>query len=103
MKGLQIAAAAGFFFMADLAAAQQSVLLHAAGSLRAALTEISQAFEASSGVKVDAKYGPSGLLRDEIIGGAKAEVFASANMNHPEALMKAEKSGAVSRFTRNRL
>ena len=56
-------------------------LLHAAGSLRGALTEVAKAFEAASGVKVQAKYGPSGTLRDEIAGGAKAEVFASANMD----------------------
>jgi ABC-type molybdate transport system substrate-binding protein len=63
--------------------------LHAAGSLRGALTEVAKAFEASSGLKIEAKYGPSGLLRDEIAGGAKAEVFASANMEHPQALAKA--------------
>lgn len=79
------------------------VLLHAAGSLRGALTEVSNAFEKSSGVKVQAKYGPSGLLRDEIAGGAKAEVFASANMTHPASLAKAGKAGPVVMFTRNTL
>jgi molybdate transport system substrate-binding protein len=83
--------------------ATDTVLLHAAGSLRGALTEVSQAFEKKSGVKVVAKYGPSGLLRDEIAGGGKAEVFASANMTHPEALAKAGKAGPVALFTRNRL
>jgi molybdate transport system substrate-binding protein len=83
--------------------AADTVLLHAAGSLRAALTEVSAAYEKSAGVKVQAKYGPSGLLRDEIAGGAKAEVFASANMNHPMALAKAGKAGAVALFARNRL
>ncbi len=103
MKGLQIAAVLAMISIPGAAAAQQIVLLHAAGSLRGALTEVSKAFEASSGVKVDGKYGPSGLLRDEIAGGAKAEVFASANMNHPESLAKDGKSGPVTRFTRNRL
>src|SRR6187401_1885842 len=69
--------------------ASDPVLLHAAGSLRGALTEVSQAFEISSALKVQAKFGASGLLRDEISGGAKAEVFASANMEHPQALAKA--------------
>jgi len=81
----------------------QDVLLHAAGSLRGALTEVAGAFEAASGIKVQAKYGPSGLLRDEIAGGAKAEVFASANMEHPDALAKADKAGPVAMFARNRL
>ena len=83
--------------------AADTVLLHAAGSLRGALTEVSAAFEKSTGVRVQPKYGPSGLLRDEIAGGAKAEVFASANMEHPMALAKAGKAGAVVLFTRNTL
>jgi ABC-type molybdate transport system substrate-binding protein len=83
--------------------AADTVLLHAAGSLRGALTEVSNAFEKASGATVVAKYGPSGLLRDEIAGGAKAEVFASANMEHPGALAKAGKAGPVALFARNRL
>ena len=71
-------------------ASADTVLLHAAGSLRGALTEVSKAYEAAVGDTVQAKYGPSGLLKDEIAGGAKAEVFASANMNHPRALATAK-------------
>jgi molybdate transport system substrate-binding protein len=85
------------------AGAQEPVLLHAAGSLRAALNEISVAFEQASGVPVQARYGASGLLRDAIAGGARAEVFASANMEHPLALAAAGKSGPVVLFARNRL
>jgi len=85
------------------AIASEAVLLHAAGSLRGALTEVSQAFEKSSAVKVQAKFGASGLLKDEIANGAKAEVFASANMEHPQALATANKSGPVVLFARNRL
>jgi molybdenum ABC transporter molybdate-binding protein len=86
-----------------MADAADQVLLHAAGSLRAALNEIAAAYEKATGVKVTAKYGASGLLRDEIAGGAKAEVFASANMEHPLALAKAGKSGPVVLFARNQL
>jgi len=92
----------GFAAMSTPASAD-TVLLHAAGSLRGALTEVSKAFEASGGGNVQAKYGPSGLLKDEIAGGAKAEVFASANMEHPQALASAKKSGPVVLFARNRL
>ena len=49
-------------------------------SLRAALTDESNAFRAMSGVAVQGKFGPSGILKDEIARGAKADVFASANM-----------------------
>ncbi len=85
------------------AIASDPVLLHAAGSLRGALTEVSQAFEKSAALKVQAKFGASGLLKDEIAAGAKAEVFASANMEHPQALAKAGKSRPVVLFARNRL
>ena len=94
---------AATLMMSSSTHAADTVLLHAAGSLRGALTEISNAFEKTANVKVQAKYGPSGLLRDEIAGGAKAEVFASANMEHPAALSKAGKAGPVVLFARNRL
>jgi molybdate transport system substrate-binding protein len=83
-------------------ASAAEVLLHAAGSLREALTEVAKAFEAN-GDTVRMKYGPSGTLRDEIAGGAKAEVFASANMAHPESLARSAKSAPVVLFARNRL
>jgi molybdate transport system substrate-binding protein len=89
--------------MTSPAIASDPVFLHAAGSLRSALTEVVGAFEAASGQRVQAKYGPSGTLKDEIAGGARAEVFASANMEHPQALAAAEKSGPVVLFARNRL
>jgi molybdate transport system substrate-binding protein len=81
----------------------ETVLLHAAGSLREALDETARAFEQATGIQVKARYGASGLLKDEIAGGAEAEVFASANMDHPRALAAAGKSGPVVLFARNRL
>src|SRR5262245_35216234 len=85
------------------AARADAVQLYAAGSLRAALTDVSKAFRAVSGVAVQGKYGPSGILKDEIARGAKADVFASANMTHPQALAETGKSGPVALFARNRL
>jgi len=84
-------------------AAAETVSLYAAGSLKGALTDVAKAFEAASGNTVQAKFGASGLLKDEIAGGAKADVFASANMGHPQALSEAKKSGPVVLFARNRL
>src|SRR5262245_58031861 len=66
----------GLFSMPTSASAE-TVLLHAAGSLRGALTEVAKAFEAASGATVQMKYGPSGVLKDGIANGEKAEVFAS--------------------------
>jgi len=98
------ALAAAFMALAMThAAAAETMTLYAAGSLKAALTDVAKAYEANSGNKVEAKYGPSGLLKDEIAKGAKADVFASANMEHPQALHDAGKSGPVVRFARNTL
>jgi ABC-type molybdate transport system substrate-binding protein len=103
MRAMGYAAAIMMMAAATPSAAQEPVRLHAAGSLRGALTEVIKGFEAESGLKVEAKYGPSGLLRKEITEGAKAGVFASANMEHPAALAKDGKSGPVTMFARNRL
>lgn len=77
--------------------------LFAAGSLKDALREMARAFEAGGGSKVAGKFGPSGLLKDEIANGADADLFASANMAHPEALHTAGKSGPAFCFARNEL
>ena len=79
-------------------ASMMSVTVHAAEPVT-----LYAAFEAGAGQKVVAKYGPSGTLKDEIAGGARADVFASANMDHPKALAAARKSGPVALFARNRL
>ncbi len=79
------------------------VLLHAAGSLRGALTDVATAFEGAGGVSVRARFGPSGALRDAIAAGEPAHAFASANMEHPQSLARAGKAGAVALFARNRL
>ncbi|HWM46628.1 MAG TPA: molybdate ABC transporter substrate-binding protein [Xanthobacteraceae bacterium] len=96
-------ALAALLLMSGPALAAETVRLHAAGSLRAALTDVSAAFERASGNAIEATYGPSGVLKDEISGGAKAAVFASANMEHPAALAKAGRSSPVVLFARNRL
>ena len=83
--------------------ATETVALYAAGSLRDALGEIARTFQTATGTKIVTKFGPSGLLKDEIAAGAQADVFASANMEHPQALHAAGKSGPVILFARNRL
>ncbi|WP_332698081.1 molybdate ABC transporter substrate-binding protein [Bosea sp. (in: a-proteobacteria)] len=89
--------------MAGIATAQEPVLLHAAGSLRGALTEVAQAFEAQTKLMVKPVYGASGLLHDRIAKGEAAEVFASANMEHPQALARSGLAGPVVLFARNEL
>jgi molybdate transport system substrate-binding protein len=86
--------------LAMSAQAQEPIRLYAAGSLRAALNEVAAAY---ADFKVEPVYGPSGLLRDRIAKGERAEVFASANMEHPHSLAKDGRAGPVRRFARNRL
>jgi ABC-type molybdate transport system substrate-binding protein len=98
---------AGAVILAMLAmagpAVAETVQLYAAGSLKGALTDVAKAYEATTGNKIEAKYGPSGILKNEISKGATANVFASANMEHPQALHDEKKSSPVMRFARNRL
>ena len=89
----------GAAVMSAQAQAQEPVRLFAAGSLRTAMTEIIKA----SGVPAEATFGPSGLLRGRIEEGENAEVFASADMDHPGRLEKQGKAGPVRLFARNRL
>jgi ABC-type molybdate transport system substrate-binding protein len=88
--------------MAGPAAAEAPLRLLAAGSLRAALEEVAQAFRERSGGAVATVFAPSGLLRQRIAGGEPADVFASANMAHPLMLAR-ERGLPVVLFARNRL
>jgi molybdate transport system substrate-binding protein len=87
----------------------QVVNLYAAGSLRTPLTQIARAFEASQqGVKVGLQFGASGLLKDRIVAqsdaaDSAAHVFASANMEHPQALVVTGRFALAQAFTRNAL
>jgi molybdate transport system substrate-binding protein len=85
------------------AAAQEPVRLYAAGSLRGALTQIGELYEKQSGEKIAGIFGASGLLRERIAGGEAAEIFASANMAHPQSLSASGRAGPTVLFARNRL
>lgn len=81
----------------------QEVRLYAAGSLKAALGDVAAAFEKQEGVSVSTEFSPSGLLRQRIEKGEHADVFASANMKHPQTLMDQGRPGPVVLFARNNL
>lgn len=92
--------------LAPSVAGAETISLYAAGSLRGALTEVAQAFEAKSGEqhKVATTFGPSGLLRQRIEGGEAAHVFASANTSHPQSLADSGRASPPVRvFARNQL
>ena len=86
-----------------MASAQDPVRVYAAGSLRAVMLDLGAAFEAQAGVKLAPVFGPSGVLRERIERGEPADVFASADMGHPQRLASAGRSFPVVAFAYNRL
>ena len=77
--------------MPEMASAGEWVAerVFAAGSLRDAFVRIIAAYKANTGVAFDALYGPSGKLREQIQRGDVPAVFASASIEHTDALVKA--------------
>lgn len=75
----------------------------AAGSLREALTEVAQAYETRTGQKLALSFAASGLLRERIEKGEAAQVFASADMGHPQKLFENGGWTAPKVFVRNQL
>jgi len=85
------------------ASAQDPVRVFAAGSLRAAMTEIAQTFTAAGGPAVTTTFGASGLLRERIEKGESADVFASADVGNALTLARTNRAAPPAVFTRNRL
>lgn len=79
------------------------VLVYAAGSLRDALTEVARDHEARTGQKIALTFGPSGLLRERIEKGEGAQVFASADTQHPQRLASGGGWAPQTVFVRNSL
>lgn len=77
----------------------EALVLLAAGSLSGALGGIGPV----AGRPVRADFGPSGLLRARIEGGAAWDVFASADTGHPARLQAAGLGTAPRVFCSNRL
>ena len=86
LPGLAVACGAG-----DAGSGDELVVL-AASSLADAFGELGQAFEAEHGVTVTFAFGGSSSLREQVLGGSPADVFASAGPGPIAALVDA---GAV--------
>jgi molybdate transport system substrate-binding protein len=71
----------GVGIAAHPAAAQETLTVFAAASLKNALDDIDTAFTKASGVKVAASYAASSTLAKQIEQGAPADVFASADLD----------------------
>ena len=80
----------------------QSLTVFAASSLTEAFNEMAGAFEAANpGVNVDLNFAGSSTLSTQILQGAPADVFASADVRQMEAV--AEEVGTPERFAGNSL
>jgi molybdate transport system substrate-binding protein len=82
-----------------------AVLVSAAASLTDAFADIETAFEAANpGVDVVLNLGPSSALREQILEGAPADVFASANTSNMDRVVEAgEVAGEPAVFVTNLL
>ena len=79
----------GVASMAQTPPSEASLRVYAAGSLREPLSEIARVYETATGSQIALTFGASGLLRARIEKGEPAQVFASADMQHPETLAAA--------------
>ncbi|WP_343714865.1 substrate-binding domain-containing protein [Inquilinus sp.] len=77
------------------------ITVYAAGSLRVVLPAVAAAFTAATGIAVDTRYGPAGLLRERIEAGDRPDLFLSADLGHPARLAAAGLAGPPVLFARN--
>ena len=75
----------------------------AAGSLRNVWPALMAAFEQQTGIITASHFAPAGLLRQRIVNGEPCDLFASANLAHPQALLQQGHAVQVGIFTRNQL
>jgi molybdate transport system substrate-binding protein len=79
------------------------IRLYAANNLSAALTEISDAYHATTGIAVEAVFASSGLIRERINAGESVDIIASADFDVPESFAANGRSGPVVLFVRNQV
>jgi molybdate transport system substrate-binding protein len=79
LAGLLLALAVSLAAISTPAAAQESLTIFAAASMKNALDEIDAAYTAKSGVKITVSYAASSALAKQIEQGAPADVFISAD------------------------
>jgi molybdate transport system substrate-binding protein len=84
--------------------ARSEVLVSAAASLTDAFAELGEAYEdMNPGVDVVFNFGPSSGLREQILEGAPADVFASANTSNMDQVVAAGEADDPQIFVKNLL
>ena len=99
------ACALGMVIACSGSSAEGELLVSAAASLTDAFAEMESAFEdANPDVDVLLNFGSSSALREQILEGAPADVFASANSSNMDQVAEAgELAGAAEIFVTNSL
>jgi molybdate transport system substrate-binding protein len=90
---------------AETAPAAHKITVAAAADLTKAFGEVAAAFKAKTGITVDVEFGASGLLAKQIEQGKDYALFAAANRNFVDQVVKAGKcDGATARsYARGRV
>lgn len=93
---------------AGFAGAQQAptapaITIYTAGSMSGALGAITSQYTSETGQQVQLVSGPAGALLEKIEHSAKADIFVSANMAHPQRLTTERKAASTVVFARNRV
>ncbi|MGO4568304.1 molybdate ABC transporter substrate-binding protein [Rhizobium sp. 2YAF20] len=81
----------------------KAIQVLSAGSMRHAFPVIIEAFRQATGIGAALTLGPAGLLRERIEAGDHFDLFASANMAHPQRLALLGIGTDAACFARNRL
>src|SRR5262245_22673530 len=81
--------------------AEEPLRVFAAASLTEAFHEIAAAFKEDAGASVELNLAGSQLLRTQLEQGAAADVFASADIVHADALKQSHLLGDYKVFARN--
>lgn len=84
-------------------AAPPPVRVFAAGSLTGPMTAVAKLYAQQTGQPIETVFGPAGLLLERIENGEPADIFASANMEHPQKLADAGFATQPVVVARNRL
>ncbi|MBS0418795.1 MAG: substrate-binding domain-containing protein [Proteobacteria bacterium] len=89
---------------ASIPAEAEPVVIMAAGSLRGVVADLAAEAKGALGIEVTPAFGGSGLLRERIEKGEKADLFLSADVGSPEKLAAAGHTVVpVVPFARNRM
>lgn len=103
LRVVALATLAGCASTETVPVTKEPLQVYAAGSLREVFTEIARDHEARTGQKIALTFGASGLLRERIEQGEGAQVFASADTQHPQRLAVAGGWAPPTVFVRNSL